>query len=208
MSIFCEHHFGLHPVGLCRRTVFSWAHADTVADQLSAQISKRKFILSVTGQPKEAAVRFVNITLCIRNVVQRVLCVQSYHCRSRITHSTCRAQLVKAHLSHELLWHTLCEDWGSEILPQMQRTHGSPFSGNPAVLFWKGARNVNDAIMWLLCKLALWESKIEQIYANNKLREITCKQQRQPGQQFRPSLVKKIFPSVTKSISYTSANPW
>lgn len=44
---------------------------NTVADKLSTEINKRKFILSITGQPKEAAVRFVNITLCSRIVIQR-----------------------------------------------------------------------------------------------------------------------------------------
>lgn len=137
-------------------------------------------------------------------------CCVSSHFRSRTESSALCAQLEKAHLSNELLFHSVFEDWdrGNEIFTEMQTTHEKSFSFGSCSPFWKGARNVNHAIVWLLCKLALWESKIEQIYANNRLREITCKQQRQPGQQFRPSLVKKIFPSVAKSISYTSANPW
>lgn len=210
MYIFCERWFGFHPAGFHTCRVCSWADMDTVADKLSTQINERKFILSIAGQPKEAAVRFVNATLCIRKVAQRVLCVQSNHSRNTTVHSTHSAQLVKPHCSHELLFHTTREDWGRgrEVLPEMQTTPGSAFFTKTCSPVLKRSKNVNDAVVWLLCKLALWESKIEQIYANNRLREITCKQQRQPGQQFRPSLVKKIFPSVTKSISYTSASPW
>lgn len=145
-------------------------------------------------------------------VIQRALYFQPRHSRSRSAHSALCAQSEQAHLSNELLSHNIHEDWdeGNKIFTEMQTTPEKSFFFflNPTVPFWKGAGNVNHAIVWLFHKLALWESKIEQIYANNRLREITCKQQRQPGQQFRPSLVKKIFPSVTKSISYTSANPW
>lgn len=147
-------------------------------------------------------------------MIQRVPYFQPSHSGGRSAHSALCAQLEKAHLSNELLSHNIHKSWdeGNEIFTEMQTTPEKSFFFffflNPTVPFWKGAGNVNHAIVWLFRKLALWESKIEQIYANNRLREITCKQQRQPGQQFRPSLVKKIFPSVTKSISYTSANPW
>lgn len=36
---------------------------DTVADKLSTEINKRKFISTITGQSKEAAVIYVNIRL-------------------------------------------------------------------------------------------------------------------------------------------------
>lgn len=149
------------------------------------------------------------MALCVRNMIHRVMYVQSRHSGSVSAHCPVypirESSLMKYISLPQYMWGPRWRQWN--IHRNADKSWKVRFL-NPTIPFWKGARNVNQAIVWLLHKLALWESKIEQIYANNRLREITCKQQRQPGQQFRPSLVKKIFPSVTKSISYTSAKPW